>query len=73
MISDFDRFRWHPPGFDQPNREHQCPQEQASTLLALWQLMRELEPRERVQRLAQFETEYAEILDRVAREMADAA
>ena len=49
------------------------PQEQASALLALWQLMRELEPRDRVQKLAQFETEYADILDRVAREMADAA
>ena len=47
------------------------PQEQATRLLELWQLMRELEPRERVQRLA--ETEYADILDRVAREMADAA
>jgi hypothetical protein len=47
------------------------PQERATALLALWQLMRELEPRERVQKLA--ETEYADILDRVAREMADAA
>jgi len=47
------------------------PQEQASALLALWQLMRELEPRERVQKLEL--AEYAEILDRVAREMADAA
>ena len=47
------------------------PLERATVLLALWQLMRELEPRERVQKLA--ETEYADILDRVAREMADAA
>ena len=67
MISDLDRFRRH------PLRAPMTPQEQASALLALWQLMRELEPRERVQKLAQFETEYADILDRVAREMADAA
>ena len=46
-------------------------QPSAEQELALWQFMRELEPRERVQRLA--ETEYADILDRVAREMADAA
>jgi hypothetical protein len=42
------------------------PQEQASALLALWQLMRELEPRERVQKLEL--AEYAEILDAVAQE-----
>ena len=47
------------------------PQERATALLALWQLMRELEPRERVQKLEL--AEYAEILDRVAQEMADAA
>jgi hypothetical protein len=49
------------------------PQEQASALLALWQLMRDLAPSERVQRLAPIEAEYAETLDRVAREMTDAA
>ena len=47
------------------------PQEQASALLALWQLMRELEPRDRVQKLE--ETENADMLARIAREMADAA
>ena len=47
------------------------PQEQASRLLELWQLMRELEPRERVQKLEL--AEYTEVIDRVAREMADAA
>jgi hypothetical protein len=47
------------------------PQEQATRLLELWQLMRELEPRERVQKLEL--AEYADILDAVAREMADAA
>jgi hypothetical protein len=49
-------------------------QEQASALLAQWQLMRDLAPSDRLEGLLSLESdaEYLETLDLVAREMADA-